>query len=81
MGLFANIFGRRKYRVDPVIELAEADPFLEGEGPKTVSPYVEQIQEFMEEHLTDSNDMEPVHNLGRWLLSHPEFLPQISMES
>ncbi len=53
----------------------ETDPSVQmGE----VNPYQNQIQLLYEKSLLDDPDLESAHNLSKWLMEHPEFLPDPS---
>ena len=64
---------------DIIIEVTELEP--NSEPPTRVgdhNPYQNQIQLLYEKSLMDDPDLESAHNLSKWLMEHPEFLPDSS---
>lgn len=64
-----------------ILEVAEIDSNEKIPVKKeNVNPYQSQIQLLYEKSLMEDPDLESAHNLSKWLLEHPEFLPDSSTE-
>jgi hypothetical protein len=40
------------------------------------TPYTKQIQSFVEKTMMEDSNLDSVHNLNKFLLRYPEFLPE-----